>query len=111
MSTRKHALSTAEASAVLEPVLGTITERGYDSAKTLPPVEARRVETSSGTSDLTIYRDTEGDGSVRVVAQLSVDHGRFLFFFRQSQCFAEGLQFSSSAPPRRLRGDELYEFT
>ena len=108
---QKNVLSTTDASAVLEPVLQQVAALGYDAAKGLASVEEREVEAGVGTADLTIYRELHDDGAVLVVAQLSVDQGRFLLLFRHGQCFAEGLEFNPAGACRRLREDELYEYT
>lgn len=109
--TGKLIFSKSDAAAVLEPLLNQFTELDYEAARSLRQVDVRQIELSGGTASLTIYRIEQVDGAVRVVAQLAVDQGRFLLIFRQGQCFAEGIEFHPSQPPRRLRTDELYEYS
>lgn len=104
-------LSKDDASAVIEPVLRSLGRLSYSDAAELPQVETRVVSAGAGEAELTIYREACAGGALRVIVQLTVDHGRFLLLFRHGQTFAEGVEFSLAQEPRRLREDELYSYS
>ena len=106
----QNILTQDDAATVIQPVLNQIASLTYDQAASLAPVNVQSVHVGLVAADLTVYRDSLPSGACKVVVQLSVDHGRFLLFFRHGQSFAEGLEFTRAAEPRRLREDELYEF-
>jgi hypothetical protein len=98
------------ATSALEPLLREFASLNLAQVASLPEVEERKLQGLPAGASLWVYREDEANGTIRVIAQLSVDHGRFLLVFRQGQVFVEGLEFSGTSDVRRLRQDELYEY-